>query len=271
MTSLFGTSASAPVFGGMISLINAARASQGKNPVGFINPTLWAYSGKTTPSPNNITIFSVYNDILSGNNKCAAYSGNNPSNAFCCDSGFYTTTGWDPVTGFGSINFGNLSALLETEVLTDLSYTDDDGNNTATVSMLAIIVLVIIGSILVLMLVVGIIYVLCCIPKNTTSTSSTLTGSSTTATYIRTQHTEVELPHYNNNMSSIHRSVHIQPSSEIHTARNPIATINTHIRSNSNSPPELSPIYAPNTTTNSSSDARQFGTYASPPKNNLQF
>ena len=37
-----GTSASAPIFGAMISLINSERISAGKPSVGFINPALYA-------------------------------------------------------------------------------------------------------------------------------------------------------------------------------------------------------------------------------------
>jgi len=35
---VYGTSASAPVFGSIITLINDARLAIGKRPVGFINP-----------------------------------------------------------------------------------------------------------------------------------------------------------------------------------------------------------------------------------------
>ena len=37
---IFGTSASAPVVASMITLINDARIAVGKNPVGFLNPTV---------------------------------------------------------------------------------------------------------------------------------------------------------------------------------------------------------------------------------------
>ena len=37
---IYGTSASAPVVASMITLINDARITAGKNPVGFINPTV---------------------------------------------------------------------------------------------------------------------------------------------------------------------------------------------------------------------------------------
>jgi tripeptidyl-peptidase-1 len=37
---VFGTSASAPVVASMITLINDARITNGKNPVGYLNPTV---------------------------------------------------------------------------------------------------------------------------------------------------------------------------------------------------------------------------------------
>ena len=30
----------------------------------------------------------------------------------CCSQGFYTTTGWDPITGFGSVDFLKFDAVL---------------------------------------------------------------------------------------------------------------------------------------------------------------
>ena len=39
-TLIFGTSASAPTIGSMITLINDARIEAGKPPVGFINPAV---------------------------------------------------------------------------------------------------------------------------------------------------------------------------------------------------------------------------------------
>ena len=82
--TLYGTSASAPVFGGMVSLVNAARKAAGKSSLGWINPALYAFASK------------FVNDITSGNNKCKV----GPT---CCAQGFYASTGWDPVTGLGSV------------------------------------------------------------------------------------------------------------------------------------------------------------------------
>jgi hypothetical protein len=81
-----GTSASAPVVAGMISLVNAARVSRGQSTFGFINPWLYANAG------------AVVNDISSGNNFCTA-------STTCCAQGYRASSGWDPVTGLGVINF----------------------------------------------------------------------------------------------------------------------------------------------------------------------
>ena len=86
-----GTSASAPVLAGMISLVNSARRRAGKGNLGWVNPALYALAG------------GFSNDIVSGNNKCCA--GHNISTIVCCDQGFESVIGWDPVVGFGTIDF----------------------------------------------------------------------------------------------------------------------------------------------------------------------
>jgi len=39
--SLDGTSASAPIFAGVVTLLNDARLNAGKSPLGFLNPMLY--------------------------------------------------------------------------------------------------------------------------------------------------------------------------------------------------------------------------------------
>lgn len=41
---VYGTSASSPVVGAIISLINDARLSAGKSPLGFINPAVSSHT-----------------------------------------------------------------------------------------------------------------------------------------------------------------------------------------------------------------------------------
>ena len=76
-----GTSASSPVVAGMASLVNAIRST----PVGFLNPVLYASDA------------DFFNDVTSGVNDCTA-------GLVCCDEGFSATSGWDPLTGHGSLN-----------------------------------------------------------------------------------------------------------------------------------------------------------------------
>lgn len=86
---LSGTSASSPVVAGFVSLVNAARLKAGKSPLGFINTALYQFGTKLT------------NDVTSGENNCAA-------SVVCCSEGFFATAGWDPLTGFGSVDFKKL-------------------------------------------------------------------------------------------------------------------------------------------------------------------
>lgn len=82
-----GTSASAPIFAGIVTLLNEARLAVGKGPLGFLNPIFYAHP-------------EAFNDITIGNN-----SG-------CGSGGFDATPGWDPVTGLGSPNFGKLKEVV---------------------------------------------------------------------------------------------------------------------------------------------------------------
>ena len=110
-----GTSASAPTFAGMISLINSKRINIGLNTVGFINPTLYKYA-------NNIDYKNIFNDIIIGNNYCCANS-NNDTTLVCCQSGFEAIAGWDAITGLGSINYPQLYDILipNNNILTDFT------------------------------------------------------------------------------------------------------------------------------------------------------
>ena len=73
---VFGTSASSPTLGSILTLINQARFDIGKGSIGFINPTAYAHPG-------------VFNDITQGGNQG------------CGTPGFSSAPGWDPVTGLG--------------------------------------------------------------------------------------------------------------------------------------------------------------------------
>lgn len=74
-----GTSASAPIFAGIVALLNDARLAQGKSPLGFLNP--WIYSMGSEGG---------FTDILRG------------STAGCNSTGFPALRGWDVASGFGT-------------------------------------------------------------------------------------------------------------------------------------------------------------------------
>ena len=82
-----GTSCSAPVWGGIMSRLNAARLAQGKSSLGFVNPLFYSMFESDA---------SYFNDITVGNNNCTES---------CCGVGYSASKGWDPVTGLGSPNY----------------------------------------------------------------------------------------------------------------------------------------------------------------------
>ncbi|KAG1893462.1 peptidase S8/S53 domain-containing protein [Suillus fuscotomentosus] len=87
-TPVDGTSCSSPTFASFVSMLNDARLTAFKSPLGFLNPFLYSAG------------YSALNDITMGHN---------PG---CGTEGFNATTGWDPVSGFGTPNFEKLLALV---------------------------------------------------------------------------------------------------------------------------------------------------------------
>ncbi|KAH9026412.1 subtilisin-like protein [Lactarius hengduanensis] len=86
-----GTSCAVPIAAGIVSLLNDYRLSKGKPPLGFLNYWLYDY-GIADLGLNDIT------------------SGSNPG---CNTDGFSASTGWDPVTGLGTLDFAELEKMLD--------------------------------------------------------------------------------------------------------------------------------------------------------------
>jgi len=86
--NISGTSASAPTFASVVSLLNDYRITHGKPSLGFLNPMLYS-----------VGVHGL-NDIISGNN---------PG---CNTSGFSAVKGWDPVTGLGTPDFVKLKSIV---------------------------------------------------------------------------------------------------------------------------------------------------------------
>jgi len=97
-----GTSASAPSFAGMLTLL-----AQRYGPLGNINPVLYGIYPTDSASPT-----PVFHDITTGDNVVQCLPGS-PN----CDStglmGYLAGTGYDEVTGLGSVNGGNLFTELQ--------------------------------------------------------------------------------------------------------------------------------------------------------------
>jgi len=86
-----GTSASAPAFAAMISLLNEARLQAGKSPMGYLNPFLYQHP-------------EAFTDVTQGTN---AISRGGKTVPF----GYTAAKGWDPVTGLGTPLFSKLLTL----------------------------------------------------------------------------------------------------------------------------------------------------------------
>uniref|UniRef100_A0ACB8FGG5 Uncharacterized protein n=1 Tax=Sphaerodactylus townsendi TaxID=933632 RepID=A0ACB8FGG5_9SAUR len=92
-----GTSASTPVVGGIVALINDRRLQQGRPPLGFLNPALYQLQGQGRSS--------AFYDVTQG------------CHLSCLDAtvegqGFCAAPSWDPVTGWGTPNFPELLRAL---------------------------------------------------------------------------------------------------------------------------------------------------------------
>ena len=85
-----GTSASAPAFAALVSLLNEARLQAKLPAMGFLNPFVYHYA-------------DAFHDVIKGTN--AIGRGTGP-----LEYGFNCTKGWDPATGVGTPNFGKLLA-----------------------------------------------------------------------------------------------------------------------------------------------------------------
>jgi len=83
-----GTSASAPMFAGLVSLLNEARLAKNQSAMGYLNP--WLYKNA-----------DAFTDITRGHN----FYGRGP---FLEPYGFNCTAGWDPVSGLGTPRFDKM-------------------------------------------------------------------------------------------------------------------------------------------------------------------
>ena len=85
-----GTSISSPLWAGFTALANQLAAANGQPPVGFLNPTLYAFGAGSNAYP----AAALFHDITTGNNKNAG----SPTR-FSAGTGYDLCTGWGTPTG----------------------------------------------------------------------------------------------------------------------------------------------------------------------------
>jgi subtilase family serine protease len=121
-----GTSASTPSFAGMLTLL-----VQKYGNLGSINPLLYSLASNPT------TYASVFHDIVVGNNiqpcvyespNCVGGSSTTAGNL----SGYSTQTGYDLVTGLGSVNGGALMTAIEPPRVISVSTSSASAGSSAT-------------------------------------------------------------------------------------------------------------------------------------------
>jgi len=98
VASIDGTSASAPVFAGLVANLNAWRLRSGKPVLGFVNPLLYAIHAADP---------SAFNDVVQGDNRCTEAACPCPAK-----TGFFAAPGWDAASGLGTPNYGRIKAAI---------------------------------------------------------------------------------------------------------------------------------------------------------------
>ncbi len=109
LTLAGGTSFAAPIFAGMVALINQSTSPSGQ---GVVNQKLYALAA------NSATYASAFHDVTAGTNAC--YSGYR----YCVTpaAGSYSaTTGYDEATGLGSVDLYNLLTAWPSASITTLA------------------------------------------------------------------------------------------------------------------------------------------------------
>ena len=122
-----GTSVAAPIWAGLIARLNEVAIARTGSPLGFVNALFHAMAAAQP---------STFNDIALGNNICpqnnaACVSAVNKSSSTNCQ-GFMSTVGWDPVTGLGSPNIGNMLAYLNATLRSNASSPTTSSSSTSS-------------------------------------------------------------------------------------------------------------------------------------------
>jgi len=97
-TAVDGTSCAAPVWAGIVGLLNAHRIKNGRPVIGFANPLLYQIYAATNGA--------AFQDVTVGDNRCT-------EEGCKCKYGFPAVAGWDAATGLGTPNVGRIVAAMD--------------------------------------------------------------------------------------------------------------------------------------------------------------
>lgn len=120
--SVGGTSVGAPVFAGMLALVE--QKNNFTSGLGNINPMLYGLAAGTT---------SVFHDITGGDNRSPCVVGS--PNCTSSPIGYTATTGYDPASGWGSVDGNNLASLWTTVKPTGSAATTGTNPSLTTVGL----------------------------------------------------------------------------------------------------------------------------------------
>lgn len=110
LTVAGGTSFAAPIFAGMVAILN--QKANYANGQGLLNPALYSLAA------NSSTYATAFHDVTTGNNNCLAGS------PICSGPVGYTAgVGYDQVTGLGSVDLANLAGAWTMSATTLISTT----------------------------------------------------------------------------------------------------------------------------------------------------
>ena len=102
-----GTSCSAPIFAGIVSILNQFQQNRNKSNLGFINPMLYQMM-ESDPT--------IFNDIVDGNNWCTEDSSCPERKDGGSDFGYKAAKGYDPVTGLGTPNVSKIMNWMKRNI-----------------------------------------------------------------------------------------------------------------------------------------------------------
>lgn len=108
---MLGTSASAPIFAGMVTILNAVRVANNQPLLGWLNPLFYQIA-QDMPF--------AFNDITVGNNRCGAY-GNVPPMPTCCDQAYEAVPGIYTIYIISIVAFGMQSLFYFNASITMLT------------------------------------------------------------------------------------------------------------------------------------------------------